>query len=95
MDIGYHSRKYTRSLKYLTNTKLQRAKIQEKRDIYDKYVKEMHWPKISEKKKHELEELKMSIKTKRKTETTKQRNNEKKKQRNNETTKKRNNENVE
>ena len=32
----------------------ERAKIQEKRDIYDKYVKEMHWPKVSSKKKKEM-----------------------------------------
>jgi hypothetical protein len=29
----------------------ERARVQEQRDIYDKYVKEMHWPKVSEKKK--------------------------------------------
>lgn len=38
-------------------------KVQEQRDIYDKYVKEMHWPKVSEKKRQELESLKMSLKT--------------------------------
>eukprot|EP00347_Sterkiella_histriomuscorum_P020948 403335841 len=41
----------------------ERQRVQEQRDIYDKYVKEMHWPKISEKKKAELETLKMSMKT--------------------------------
>ena len=41
----------------------ERARVQEQRDIYDKYVKEMHWPKVSEKKKQELEQLKMSYKT--------------------------------
>jgi hypothetical protein len=41
----------------------ERARIQEQRDIYDKYVKEMHWPKVSEKKKQELEQLKMTLKT--------------------------------
>ena len=35
----------------------------EQREVYDKYVKEMHWPKISEKKKLELEQLKLSLKT--------------------------------
>lgn len=41
----------------------ERLRVQEQRDIYDKYVKEMHWPKISEKKRAELETLKMSMKT--------------------------------
>ena len=41
----------------------ERRNIQEKRDVYDKYVKEMHWPKVSEKKKMQLEQLKDSIKT--------------------------------
>jgi len=40
----------------------ERRNAQEKRDIYDKYVKEMHWPKVSLKKKHELESLKESVK---------------------------------
>ena len=40
----------------------ERRRAQEQRDVYDKYVKEMHWPKISEKKKQELEQLKMSLK---------------------------------
>lgn len=41
----------------------ERRNAQDKRDIYDKYVKEMHWPKVSLKKKKELEILKDSIKT--------------------------------
>ena len=32
----------------------EKQRIQEQRDVYDKYVKEMHWPKISEKKRAEL-----------------------------------------
>ena len=41
----------------------ERAKVQEQRDIYDKYVKEMHWPKVSEKKRKELEQLKQTLKS--------------------------------
>lgn len=41
----------------------ERARIQEKRDVYDKYVKEMHWPKVSDKKRKELEALKANLKT--------------------------------
>ena len=35
----------------------QRREAQDKRDVFDKYVKEMHWPKVSEKKKLELAQL--------------------------------------
>ena len=31
--------------------------------MYDKYVKEMHWPKVSDKKRKELESLKANLKT--------------------------------
>ncbi|CDW82839.1 UNKNOWN [Stylonychia lemnae] len=41
----------------------ERLKVLEQREVYDKYVKEMHWPKVSEKKKSELEILKLSLKT--------------------------------
>eukprot|EP00347_Sterkiella_histriomuscorum_P011753 403371232 len=41
----------------------EKQKMLEQREVYDKYVKEMHWPKISEKKKLELEQLKASLKT--------------------------------
>ena len=44
------------------NKEEERRNAQDKRDIYDKYVKEMHWPKVSMKKKKELEILKDTIK---------------------------------
>lgn len=43
--------------------KEDKQRIQEKRDIYDKYVKEMHWPKVSEKKRQEMISIKTSIHT--------------------------------
>lgn len=42
--------------------KENKKKMIDKVDNYAKYVKEMYWPKVSEKKKHELDAIKGSIK---------------------------------
>jgi len=39
-----------------------KRKLHNKVDKYAKYVKEMHWPRISENKKLELEEIKETLK---------------------------------
>lgn len=46
----------------IENGDAEKKRLYDRKMAYDNYVREMHWPKVSEKKRKELEMVKESIK---------------------------------